>query len=79
MEGAIVSYQQVVRPLQKNFLFPVHCPHRIWLLSALNIPLFWILPLFSGYSCILTSLVCQLTCQLSYQVGTKTNKQKKTS
>ena len=62
----------IIRPLQINFLFPVHRPQ----LSALNIPLFRILPLFSGYSCILTGSVnailkqCQLTCQQCYQVGT---------
>ena len=49
---------------------------RIWLLPALNISLFRIVPLFSGYSCILIGSVkailkqCQLTCQQCYQVST---------
>ena len=48
----------------------------IIILPALNIPLFRILPLFFGYSCILIDSVkailkqCQLTCQQCYQVST---------
>ena len=45
-----------IRPLQINFLFLDQRPHLVYLLSALNIPLYRILPLFSGYSCILTGL-----------------------
>ena len=45
---------------------------RMWLLPALNIPLFRILLLFTGYSCILIGSVKQrqLTCQQCNQVST---------
>ena len=46
-----------LRPLQINSDLCFPSTARIWLLSALKLPLFRILPLFSGYSCILTGSV----------------------
>ena len=64
----------MLRPLQINFLFPVHRPHLVTVSSKYSI-----IPyssIISGYSCILTGSVkailkqCQLTCQEYNQVGT---------
>ena len=59
--------QALGKATPNKFCFPSTA--RIWLLSALNTPLFRILLLFPGYSCILAGSI-KLTCQQCYQVST---------
>ena len=65
-----------IRPLQINSVSRPPPASSYCQFKNINISLFRILPLFSGYSCILTGSVKaiskqgQLTCQQCYQVGT---------
>ena len=77
---ATLLHSDVIRPLQINSLFPVHCLHLVTVSSKYSIILYSsiIFRLFLHTDKLSKSILkqCKLTCQQCYQVGTNLRKER---